>query len=193
MPLLRQIGFILFIGLKCGYLFIVIIIAFLAHYKKNAKFSYVNAIFVVQITSITLMFIYELFFHQIMIIYYCILGASISQVGCIYDFVQKAGKYQKEDRQKCFKRIFTTFLIIYIFLAIVGFIPEVGAWCTDLRIYPLCMLNLFALQIPIFVIALKLRRNNYYMEEDMIPESEKPIIFNLKGPREKIKHLCSKK
>ena len=63
MALIQQIGFILFIAVKCGYLAIVIIIALYVHFIKHGKFNYLSAIFLIQLTSITLMTIYELFFH----------------------------------------------------------------------------------------------------------------------------------
>ena len=45
--LIKEIGFILFIGVKCGYLAVVILIALYVHYKKDGKLNFLSGIFLI--------------------------------------------------------------------------------------------------------------------------------------------------
>ena len=88
--------------------------------------------------------------------------------------------------------MFTVYWIVLLLLFVAGFTPVIGAYCSENRSYPLCMLVLVLMQFPIMVSGFNLRYNNFYMVEENIPELEKATVYDVSA-RDLIKHMCCKK
>ena len=144
-PDVKSVGYYIFLVGKCFLLLGMCAYAAKVYYDLKKRQTPTSMLFCLYFLTTCIMIVYELVFHQIMTIYYCILFASLGQVIGIRINLNRVAKYHTEERKGCLKNTFRIFWVIYGVSFIGGVLPFIGGYCTDFRIYPPCFQIMFAL------------------------------------------------
>jgi len=169
------IGKIIFISVKILVIGLMMILGLRAHCIKQNRELKVIFLLSFYLLLLALIFVFELVYEYIPIIFLIMICTSASQVFQTELHIDSAKVLVPEGTYKKNKIVIRVFYVIYLLLAAAAFVPGVGARCgrahmdgINGRTYPLCFAAMLFTNLLFWIFTMFLFCKGYEIDPDML-------------------------
>jgi hypothetical protein len=163
---------LLFIGVKCIIIIIMMLFGIRAHYMRSQKITRVTKIFTFYIGVMGALLVMETVYHDLMLFYLVLVASTVGLIWLIEMFVDRVKRYVSYDHYKASKWAVRICYGITISLVVFGLLPKIGARCHSFMVYPMCFFLYLFFHILLYLLTSFFWCKKYFVQQDLVLAEE---------------------